>query len=102
MKDRSKIEEFLKDLSLTVPYIQSYQMIDWFLFVFYILSLIWILRNRLQGLFLLSILDFCWSAYYLDYCEYAGALLFLIYGLLTAWSCLEQHWKNKQPPKSLF
>ena len=73
-----EIREFLRDLLLTVPYLQDYEMVDWVLLALYLFGLATMIKNRVLGLFLLSTSDFFWMAYDLWYGEYAQALVFLI------------------------
>lgn len=90
---QEKNEGFLRDLLLTVPYFQGYEMIDWLILAVSIAGFLTTSKNRLHGLVLLSIADALWGAYDLFQGEYAQGLLFFFYFGLTAWSC-HSNWKN--------
>lgn len=85
---------FLEDLLLTVPYLQDYAMIDWWIAAFYFVGLITMTKKRPLGLFLLSISDFCWMAYDLSLEEYAQAIVFAIGS--SAWCILALSAKKEQ------
>ena len=90
-----EIREFLRDLLLTVPYLQDYAMTDWSILSFYFVGLVTMIKNRPLGLFLLSISDLFWMAYDLFQGEYAQSLVFLIGSI--AWGSLALSNRKVQP-----
>ena len=96
---QEKTREFLRDLLLTVPYLQGYQMIDWMILALTVFGLALTIRNRVQGLILLSIVDVSWAAYDASRAEYAQGLLFLLYAAMTAWGCQGARKSKNKPEK---
>ena len=88
MSCRDRIDEFLKDLSLAVPTLQDYSMIDWVILSLWGYAVLWPSKSRVHTLLLLSIVDLLWGVYDLSIAEYAQSIPFLFYSLLTATSYL--------------
>jgi len=84
---QEKNEGFLRDLLLTVPYFQGYEMVDWMILAVSFAGFLATSKSRLHGLILLSIADVLWGAYDLSQGEYAQGLLFFFYCTLTASCC---------------
>lgn len=88
MKDyQGKTGSFLCSLWSAVPYLTSWHMVDWLLFAISCTGILVTLKNRLHGLFLMSISGLFWAIYTLYEGEFAQCLSFLIYFLVAAWGC---------------
>jgi len=95
MKDfLEKIEGVLCSLWSTVPYLTSFHMVDWLIFAISCTGILVTLKNRLPGLFLMSISGLFWAIYTLYEGELAQCLSFLIYFWITAWGCYLT-WKHE-------
>jgi|GEM_PF-5061626 len=84
MSWRDRIDEFLQDLSLAVPTLQDYEMIDWVILSLWGYAVLWPSKSREHTLLLLSIVDLLWGVYDLSIAEYAQSIPFLFGFLLIA------------------
>lgn len=84
MSCRERFEEFFQDLSLAVPTLQDYEMIDWVILSLWGYAVLWPSKSREHTLFLFSIVDLLWGVYDLSIAEYAQSIPFLFGFFLIA------------------
>ena len=96
MSCRDRIDEFLKDLSLAVPTLQDYEMIDWVILSLWGYAVLCTSKSREHTLILFSIVDLLWGIYDLSIAEYAQSIPFLIGFLLIARGYLKNRKKGLQ------
>jgi hypothetical protein len=77
----SEKKEFLKDLSLVVPNIQDYVMIDWMILALWAGAVLLPSKNRSRTIVLVSIVELCWGMYDLSIGEFAQSIPFFVYFL---------------------
>lgn len=94
---QDEIQSFLKDLLLTVPFLQDYKMVDWTILALSFFGLLVTVKNRVLGLATLSIVDVFWALHDFSVGESAQAFLFLFYSAVTAWGCHSAYEDRKRP-----
>jgi hypothetical protein len=90
----------LEYLSITFPYLQDYEMIDWMIFLVSIAGLSVSIRNRSRGLFLLMISDILWVTFDLCIEECPIEFPFLLGSAAIAWG-YRKHYIQKESGKFL-
>ena len=96
MSSREDFQEFLADLSLTVPTLRDCQMIDWAILILWAYAMLWPVKSRAQTLLLISTVEFLWGVYDLSIGEFAQCIPFFFYSLVTVASCLRNQEKQTQ------
>lgn len=96
MSSREDFQEFLKDLSLAVPTLLDYQMIDWMILALWAYAVLWPAKSRALTLLSISIVEFLWGVYDLSIGEFAQCIPFFFYSLVTVVSCLRNQEKQTQ------
>lgn len=94
MYSREDFQRFLVDLSLIVPMLCDYRMIDWMILILWAYTVLWPAKSRVQSLLLISIVEFLWGFYDLSIGEYAQCIPFFFYSLVTVVSCLRKQEKQ--------
>ena len=89
MSSRENLEEFLRDLSLTVPTFLDYEMIDWMILALWACAVLWPTKNRPHALILMCIVECLWGMYDLSNAEYAQAVVFFCHALVMMFAYLK-------------
>lgn len=87
--DEDDREEFLKDLSLTVPNVQEYNMIDWFLLSLWAYSALMPAKNLSVQLLYISTAEMLWGMYGFSNSEYAQSVVFFCHALVMMFAYLK-------------